>query len=247
MKLDENNVFMDKSKEDMLKKPDIHHRLALSSSSANVVLGRSNDSDFDFTPFKARPLPASTMDSTGQSGVPKVSKRPITIPISPQLGLRRRQISNPSGGKKHDTNVTNTTGPSNQRIVQNIPNHYKSPGPSTQSKTRETPNTLDYDTPSKDTLHGLEFLGPTPHATHRHPPVIDENLQNTHHTRTNSQSSTEYQYPFTLHSAIRAKNRQDFEKRRLENELYVRRRRMAVLESIIKSKQAELETLKPQL
>ena len=42
--------------------------------------------------FKARPLPATTGDlgGGGQAGVPKVSKRPSTVPSSPLLGNRRR-------------------------------------------------------------------------------------------------------------------------------------------------------------
>ena len=42
--------------------------------------------------FKARPLPATTGDlgSGGQVGIPKVAKRPPTIPKSPLLGVRRQ-------------------------------------------------------------------------------------------------------------------------------------------------------------
>jgi hypothetical protein len=43
-------------------------------------------------PFKARPLPTSTgmKGNGGLAGVPKVPKRPVTVPFSPHLGPRRR-------------------------------------------------------------------------------------------------------------------------------------------------------------
>lgn len=42
--------------------------------------------------FKARPLPATTgmEGSGGLDGIPKVAKKPTTVPFSPQLGLKRR-------------------------------------------------------------------------------------------------------------------------------------------------------------
>jgi hypothetical protein len=44
--------------------------------------------------FKARPMPSSTgiRGRAGQMGVPKVSKRPTTIPVSPGLGRRRESL-----------------------------------------------------------------------------------------------------------------------------------------------------------
>ena len=42
-------------------------------------------------PFKALPLPKSSQLHGGFIGIPKIDKRPPTIPISPHLGLRRRR------------------------------------------------------------------------------------------------------------------------------------------------------------
>ena len=236
MTLDENNVFIETSKAvsralDKIKNNP--RRAVLLESSANVELGRQGP-DF-YVPFKARPLPTSTMDSTGQSGVPKVSKRPVTIPKSPQLGARR--VCN-AGGKKNDSDGTNAIG-----LCQTV-REFKSnttPDNSTQGRVRETPDASDCDTPSKDTyLHGLEFLAATPYFIHQ-PQVIHVNDVNVRN------SLTENVYPFTLHSTVRAKNRQDFEKHRIEKEMYVRKQRMALLDAIIKNKQAELKVLKPLL
>jgi hypothetical protein len=78
MKFDEYNAFME------------------SSSSVSVLLGLIDGSDM-FKPFCARPLPASTFDSTGQSGVMKVSKGPLTIsisaPINTAIQAKKRQDS----------------------------------------------------------------------------------------------------------------------------------------------------------
>jgi len=218
----------------------IHHRRALSSSSANVMLGKGNESlELYYTPFKARPLPASTMDPTGLSGVPKVSKLPVTIPISPQLGLRRKNTK--LQGKKYDSKLVRNPGSTNRRTYQNTQNHFKSPDPLSHPKPSE-----NFDTPSTQTryLHGLEFLGATPNTLHYSNDVYVQGIEN---LKMNFQTSKECVYPFTLHSSVRAKNREEFEKRRFENELHTRRRRMALIESMIRRKQAELQILKPQL
>ena len=45
-------------------------------------------------PFKARPAPPTTgiQGHAGQVGVPKVAKRPATVPVSPGLGIRRSSL-----------------------------------------------------------------------------------------------------------------------------------------------------------
>jgi len=53
-----------------------------------------------YVPFKARSLPRTTGDkgAGGIVGVPKVSKRSTTVPKSPQLGARRKDMGNFSVG-----------------------------------------------------------------------------------------------------------------------------------------------------
>ena len=71
------------------------------------------------TRFRARPLPASTgaIGHAGQLGVPKVNKRPVTVPSSPLLGHRRQReecrpfSSGPSHFSRQDkvnTEISNT-------------------------------------------------------------------------------------------------------------------------------------------
>ena len=49
--------------------------------------------DDPYKPFVARPLPSTTVEyaSRGQAGIPKVGKRPSTVPVSPQIGVRSEQ------------------------------------------------------------------------------------------------------------------------------------------------------------
>jgi hypothetical protein len=53
------------------------------------------------TTFKARPAPPTTgfIGQGGQVGVPKVPKRPVTIPVSPPLGIRRSSFPTTSHPK----------------------------------------------------------------------------------------------------------------------------------------------------
>jgi hypothetical protein len=64
----------------------------------------TGDSGANATTFHARSLPKtnSQIGAAGQSGVPKVPKRPVTVPRSPLLGTRRNQHSNPSNRSKTD-------------------------------------------------------------------------------------------------------------------------------------------------
>eukprot|EP00977_Amphora_coffeiformis_P005719 scaffold1211_cov169-Amphora_coffeaeformis.AAC.18 len=52
-------------------------------------------------PFRARPIPKTVVEVGGQSGVPKVSKRPTTVPSSPLLGPRRPKAD----GRRHSMMV----------------------------------------------------------------------------------------------------------------------------------------------
>lgn len=53
---------------------------------------RQHDEPMENATFRARPIPKATVEKGGQSGVPKVSKRPTTIPSSPLLGTRRPEM-----------------------------------------------------------------------------------------------------------------------------------------------------------
>lgn len=59
-----------------------------SQANTNHISGANDGSKM----FMARPLPKTTgfMGQAGQSGIPKVPKRPVTVPCSPLLGARRQ-------------------------------------------------------------------------------------------------------------------------------------------------------------
>lgn len=61
--------------------------------------------------FKARPMPATSgaLGRFGQSGVPKVPKRPVTVPNSPCLGPRRRHSCIIVKGKENPTQSRRTS------------------------------------------------------------------------------------------------------------------------------------------
>ncbi|CAB9524261.1 expressed unknown protein [Seminavis robusta] len=87
--------------------------------------------------FKARPVPSTTGDlgKGGQSGVPKVPKRPVTVPRSPCLGPRRRQ-SSIVGGKENQTQS-------------------KRPSIAASTNTKASPMSMSS---VSDALLGLDFL-----------------------------------------------------------------------------------------
>lgn len=55
--------------------------------------------------FKALPWPRNKVENAGTYGVPKVEKRPTTVPESPLLGHRRRKQDSRVNEKKKDTPV----------------------------------------------------------------------------------------------------------------------------------------------
>jgi hypothetical protein len=54
---------------------------------------------FQANPFKARQLNQSVMSSNGNLGVPKISKKPLSDPMSPALSTKKRAELN----KPHET------------------------------------------------------------------------------------------------------------------------------------------------
>lgn len=71
------------------------------SQTAKYEMNKENSSEYSVPSFKARPIPFS-LTATGVSGVPKVEKRPSTIPRSPMIG-KRRSASNAAGSNDQAT------------------------------------------------------------------------------------------------------------------------------------------------
>jgi hypothetical protein len=174
--------------------------------------------------FKARPFPSSVgmTGYGGQFGVPKVPKRPVTVPHSPLLGPRRRSksVDKPTQSKqtRHSTS-------------RDLPPRRSSLSSQLLSSKIKSPKVVD----SPDLL-GLKILDMTPDPK-QNPLSNDENL-----TPSNSQIK-----PYQPHSTIRAKKRADFDARRnstfqikMEHE---RQRR----EKEIRKMRRELQTLGKEL
>ena len=68
-------------------------RASMPSTVVSKATLQPESNDRERNSFHARPIPKAVMNKGGQSGVPKVPKRPNTVPFSPQLGARRSRVS----------------------------------------------------------------------------------------------------------------------------------------------------------
>ncbi|KAG7365263.1 hypothetical protein IV203_038466 [Nitzschia inconspicua] len=119
------------------------------------------------TSFKARPMPSSTgtRGRAGQLGVPKVSKRPVTVPKSPGLGKKRlsRLYSNTKSNMKVKSRVPKIDTAILQQSTGSLPS---------LDARSSTPSNGE-----NSGLLGLHFLGETPQSTRSNlPPAHDQNL-----------------------------------------------------------------------
>ena len=159
--------------------------------------------------FRARPVPASTglQGHGGQVGVPKVQKRPVTVPSSPCLGPRRRATSAgrlrpPKSGSSepHSENVNQTNLASILRVrtsTESIKRNKLSL--SSRPSFSKTASPASASSP----LMGLRLLETTPLSL-KH--AGTENRENT--TPRNAQISA-----YMPHSTVRAKKRAEFDAR----------------------------------
>ncbi len=135
-----------------------------------------------YKPFKARLLPSSVgeLGNGGQHGVPKVSKRPVTVPKSPKLGIRqdmndktkgKKEIILKSSIKKQEAIRKKTT--INQNDVKNI-----------NPKSLHRKKTSSTFVPKNDIIRKVSLknncIGSTCNSiTNRSPPNV--NTTTTHH------------------------------------------------------------------
>lgn len=79
--------------------------------SEKVITALESKHDDSVSKFRARPLPPSTGEAGhgGQSGVPKVSKRPVTVPFSPLLGVRRKSVQVEAIAAKNSSSVSHSS------------------------------------------------------------------------------------------------------------------------------------------
>jgi hypothetical protein len=159
--------------------------------------------------FRARPVPAYTglQGHGGQVGVPKVQKRPVTVPSSPCLGPRRRATS--AGRLRPPAKIS--SAPHSENVDQtNLASILKDRS-STESikhnrlsvSTRPSFSKTDSPASVSSPLKGLRLLETTPLPLKR---AGTENRENT--TPRNAQVSA-----YVPHSTVRAKKRAAFDAR----------------------------------
>jgi len=172
--------------------------------------------------FKALPLPSCTgyLGGQGQSGVPKVKRRPLTVPRSPCLGIRRNPESNQSSNKTKTIIIGALS--STKKLERNGKDQHESPA------AIMSPSTAHEDSPL-----GLGFLSKTP--IYKSGAKADEN------TNPNIKCS------FILHSTIRAKEREKFEVSRSVNEKLRSEEMKKERERILKDEYRKLERLRVSL
>ena len=161
--------------------------------------------------FKARPVPSSVgaKGHGGQTGVPKVPKRPVTVPSSPCLGPKRR-ATKPHNDLKHSIPKGSHSAPrgfsqkdGRTSALQNISINKKSIRSSTSTASSHLKSQFVANSPD---LLGLRLLDGTPVQKHT--------------TSSNDENLTPINAPmqaYQPHSTIRAKKRAEYDTRRILN------------------------------
>jgi hypothetical protein len=198
-----------------LEQPKMQRVRVTKASSKNSATLQKSTKEVIVVPFKARTVPSSVglKGQGGQTGVPKVVKRPVTVPSSPCLGPKRR--SSQSTSSKANTSK-GTQGTSTQRRTQvpekAIPRDVsKTDCRANRSSLRSSTSSVSSRTKppivvDSSVLLGLKLLNVTPDQKN----VTISNDENL--TPRNAQIK-----PYQPHSTIRAKKRADFDARRDNN------------------------------
>jgi hypothetical protein len=194
-------------------------------------------------PFKARAVPAAVRSagSSGQYGIPKVEKRPLTVAMSPQLGPRRRAGSADARLVSDvQPKVNDVTHQSRKSDAPRIPVSSRV----TRSRTRSTDTSSSVTsrkaslsvTSESPVLLGLNLL----HT----PKTIDQILENDENRTPKHPQTT---IPFEPHSTRRAKKRAEFDTRRKTMFDIRSAKEMKERETNIRKIQRELHVLRQEL
>ena len=221
--------------------------LAPSSSKGIGQTSSSRHSDNETT-FKARPLPKSNglKGHGGQIGVPKVLKRPVTVPFSPLLGHRRRKSIPSSETPAPSRSALATIGKS--KSAGSMLNDRNTIGrnsllnESTNLNCSNRSSVTKYSASStgKSPLVGIHFLETTPSSVYtrpRHSATDEENL-----TPTNANTSE-----YIPHSTIRAQKRAAYDAVREEREIERHEKEKNKLEGQIREMHRHLRKLRNDL
>ena len=213
-------------------------------------------------PFKALPLPKTSQSHNhhhgGLVGVPKVEKRPPTIPISPHLGLRRRDDG--TFKRVNDDKPTTKAAKATNEVFKALPLPKSSlpVGGAGQSGIPKVSKRMV--TIPKSPLLGIRRppIVSAPHTTMAAPRRVVESkfnppFESVHPTTTTTTTTSIHRMmasaiqPYIPYSTRRAMQRAEFEQRRLHNE----ERRMELerhrQRQLVRRLQGELEQLRIEI
>lgn len=177
--------------------------------------------------FKARPVPSSTTQrwNAGQLGIPKVSKRAVTIPVSPCLGPKRQtRIVTERRDKTHEES-------SNSKTRKKTSARFN--GFSSSSRSIAMSPSSVQDSP----LLGLDLIN----STRREKVIIPEpNIDNTTQKRITFK-------PFVPRSTTRANMRKQYDIYRVEKRALSIQEKREQLQAEIKIIHRELKVLSKDL
>lgn len=187
-------------------------------------------SDEMMRPFQAREVPPSvrSAENGGQFGIPKVSKRPITVAMSPLLGARRRTRS--ADARSKTRTLIPQLGSSSEERNSIFPAKQSS-----VNSARTTVSNLSHRSPpsTDSSLLGLDLLG-MPKLTHE---GNEENIT----------PRGAHIKAYEPHSTRRAKKRAEFDTRRKTMFQLRTERQMQEREQDIRTIQRELNRLRYEL
>ncbi len=208
-------------------------------------------------PFKALPLPKTSQSHNhhrgGLVGVPKVEKRPPTIPISPHLGLRRRDDD--TSKRADDDNDTRTTkaAKATNEVFKALPLPKSSlpVGGAGQSGIPKVSKRMV--TIPKSPLLGIRRpLASVPHPITAPRRIVESKSNPRSYSARPTTTSIHRMMasaiqPYLPYSTRRAMQRAEFEQRRLQNE----ERRMELerhrQQQLVRRLQGELEQLRIEI
>jgi len=200
--------YLDKSKGNKEKSS-----IMLDVNSMRLKPGRKETSVGTSTLFKARPIPSSNnmRYHAGQIGIPKVSKRAVTVPISPSLGPKRQSEKFVKQAKRSSTDNSKR-----KSIIKTTSSRWSAGlSVSTQIKTSVSPSSVTSSVKSAELL-GLNLVDSRLDSTPEDKNFIKNEINddNNNVTPTNSASSI---LPFEPRSTTRATMRKKYDVRRDEN------------------------------
>lgn len=221
-----------------------------------------------YKPFKARPLPNSNGDigSGGQFGVPKIPKRPSTVPKAPVLGVVRNAgapqhappKSKPKVSLPSSTVSSLTSGTSSPHFVKPSALHAQPfsrlAGGSTASNAmlQQRQSKIDAEEATKRSKANSFKARPLP-ATTMEPEIVVKGVtgdmsegENMHPNAATGSGSSDFKAP-SLKSTVRARQRATFEARKQRSQRARKAKMEMARAQLAEAETRELEGLREQI